>query len=100
MTNTSAAVAVPYTHTGKQILANGFHYADAVDDHTAAFIVDALNAKVSSIPSTDTGKLVKALRQIAAPRETAMNPETRARWHETIAREVLSNHDAEGPGRG
>lgn len=33
-----------FTRMGKQILANGYHYADASDERAAEFILEALNA--------------------------------------------------------
>lgn len=32
-----------FTRTGKQILAHGYHYADAADERAAEFILAALN---------------------------------------------------------
>lgn len=45
----------PFTCLGKEVLANGSHYADAINPHTAEFITDALNHKVST--SDETARL-------------------------------------------
>jgi len=38
-------MTTPFTRTGKQILANGFHYADAANDAAAAHILAELNGE-------------------------------------------------------
>lgn len=36
-------MSAAFTHTGKQVLSHGFHYADAADATAAAAIVEAMN---------------------------------------------------------
>ena len=51
----------PFTYMGKEVLANGSHYADAINPHTAEFITDALNRKVPT--SDETARLRAALHR-------------------------------------
>jgi len=63
-------VSGPFTRVGKEILANGYHYADAADETAGQFILDRLTAQgwqpIETAPRDYTRILVFSNRGVFA----------------------------------